>query len=44
MRRGFTLGRVVWLTEDTGAMPPVPDANVPRRRPWPSADRPGEDT
>jgi uncharacterized protein YggE len=43
---GFTLGRVVWLTEDTGAMPPVPmpmfRAQASMAAPVPIA--PGEDT
>lgn len=43
---GFTLGRVAWLTEDTGMMPPVPEAKFRARAamaaPVPIA--PGEDT
>jgi uncharacterized protein len=43
---GFTLGRVAWLTEDTGAMPPVPTpmfrAQASMAAPVPIA--PGEDT
>jgi uncharacterized protein len=43
---GFTLGRVAWLTEDTGAMPPVPmamfRAQAAMAAPVPIA--PGEDT
>jgi uncharacterized protein YggE len=43
---GFTLGRVAWLTEDTGAMPPVPmpmfRAQASMAAPVPIA--PGEDT
>jgi uncharacterized protein len=43
---GFTLGRVAWLTEDTGMMPPVPmarfRAQAAMAAPVPIA--PGEDT
>lgn len=43
---GFTLGRVAWLTEDTGMMPPVPTpmfrAQASMAAPVPIA--PGEDT
>ncbi len=43
---GFTLGRVAWLTEDTGLMPPVPvakfRAQAAMAAPVPIA--PGEDT
>jgi hypothetical protein len=43
---GFTLGRVVWLTEDTGATPPIPmpmfRAQASMAAPVPIA--PGEDT